>query len=545
MTLSEAERNLTALIGYSPGQPPTSESAPSMSNPLVEQGLRTWVELMGVPTAAAQFDPPYKLATSWNNPAYLARWAAGARQDEAKGKRRARPVSWDGDSPSPEPAPRAPAQPLRTSTPLDETTIAKIVDDVIRPRLENARKDLERSAASAIALAVADQVEKAALSARIREDIIRTTVDAAERAAADYMRRITPHALEVKTSTTTRILPAEARHFMFDEVLMWLSRGRHVYLVGGAGSGKTHMFKQLCVGLGFDLETQFFPIDTALTKYDVKGYKNPTGEYVATLVYRAMKFGGLMCIDEGDMWAAAALGALNSGLANDFAVFGDEVVRVHPDFRCIVAANTYGSGATQKYVGRNPLDAASLDRFIYLDCPYDPDLELQIFGDQPFVRYVHKVRAAIDELKLGHIVSMRAIQRGLDAIDLGFDAPKVCLRALWRNLESDTIKKIVNLAGTFTLTPSFSSSPESREPGRSSAGLWTKYDQFKAHINEKSTVSAVRIWREVTGAELHIAKRIVDDLIDGVDEFDDFDFTKNPGWRQPASEAVKAEAASW
>jgi hypothetical protein len=110
------------------------------------------------------------------------------------------------------------------------------------------------------------------------------------------------------------------------------------------------------VALGYDLETEFFPIDQSLTKYDVKGYKNPVGDYVQTAVYKAVKFGGFMAIDEGDMWAAAALGSLNSILANDYGVFGDELVKVHPKFRCALAANTFGFGATAKFIGRNPLD---------------------------------------------------------------------------------------------------------------------------------------------------------------------------------------------
>jgi ATPase subunit of ABC transporter with duplicated ATPase domains len=139
------------------------------------------------------------------------------------------------------------------------------------------------------------------------------------------LERMIPRRIEVVTKTDTRILPAEPRHEIFEDLLETLLLGEHAYLVGEAGTGKTHLFKQVCVALGYDLETEFFPIDQSLTKYDVKGYKNPVGDYVQTAVYKAVKLGGFMAIDEGDMWAAAALGSLNSILANDYGVFRGRV----------------------------------------------------------------------------------------------------------------------------------------------------------------------------------------------------------------------------
>jgi cobaltochelatase CobS len=126
------------------------------------------------------------------------------------------------------------------------------------------------------------------------------------------------------------------------------------------------------------------------------------------------------------------------------------LVKVHPKFRCALAANTFGFGATAKFIGRNPLDQASLDRFTYIPCHYDENLERLLYGDNPWTTYVHRVRAAVNQLELQHVVSMRAISRGRKFLDNGADPERVCRLALWRNLAPDTVARIENIAGRFT-----------------------------------------------------------------------------------------------
>lgn len=147
------------------------------------------------------------------------------------------------------------------------------------------------------------------------------------------------------------------------------------------------------------------------------------------------------------MWAAAALGFLNAPLANGWCAFPDKTIEVHPDFQCIIAANTFGRGATQQYVGRNPLDEASLDRFAYIIVDYDEDLERLINGNGPWVQYTQRVRAAIMQLKLQHIVSMRASARLRDGIAAGLEPEQALFSSLWRGLTPDTINKIKSIAG--------------------------------------------------------------------------------------------------
>ncbi len=349
---------------------------------------------------------------------------------------------------APTPDPNVPHDAPRNIV-VDERAVRRAAESIILPRLANMSAELLSKVNSRL-----DETAKTTLDT-LRGEIDTLATQAAKAVAETIAYKIIsenlPRRLEIWSGDKLiRELPAEPRHEAFDRILKRLVRGQHVYIVGPAGTGKTHLFKQLAAALGYDLDTEFFPIDQSLTKFDVKGYKGPTGEYVETLVRRAVEFGGFMAIDEGDMWAAAALGALNSILANDYGAFPDGTVKVHPKFRCVLAANTFGHGATMQYQGRNPLDAASLDRFAFVVVGYDETLEKQLYGNGPWVQYVQKVRKAVEQLKLTHIVSMRASQRGLSDLADGDPADEVCFAQLWRNLDPDTVAKIKSIAGVFT-----------------------------------------------------------------------------------------------
>lgn len=371
---------------------------------------------------------------------------------------------WNDDQDAPAPA-STPNAPLQGPTPaLDTKAIARAVDSALAPRLEAAKQELRRQSdqqfrdlrdqntrfKSDLIDATEQQVETKlamALDALALTDRLKGEITSVALAAAqDFVDRMVPKRLEIRLPDGgLRELPAEPRHKVFDEIFQLLAAGEHVYMVGNAGTGKTFLFKQLAAALGRPLT----PLGQALTKYEFSGHIGPTGEYVRTLLRTAVEEGHLLALDEIDMSAAAAIGFLNSLTANRYVAFPDRVVEAHPNFMVIAAANTYGRGATAAFVGRNPLDAASLDRFAYVEVGYDHDLEVQIYGDTPWLRYVHKVRAVIEDQKLKHIVSARAILRGLRCLEANMDPDRVCEVALWRGLEPDTISKIKAQVGTF------------------------------------------------------------------------------------------------
>jgi MoxR-like ATPase len=118
------------------------------------------------------------------------------------------------------------------------------------------------------------------------------------------------------------------------------------------------------------------------------------------------------------------------------------MIKRHPDFICIAAGNTYGTGADRQYVGRNQLDGATLDRFVFLDWDYDEDLELEIAPDRTWTQHVQSVRKAVQKLKVRHIVSMRASIKGGKMLAAGQPLSRIKQTILWKGLSLEEISKI-------------------------------------------------------------------------------------------------------
>lgn len=247
-----------------------------------------------------------------------------------------------------------------------------------------------------------------------------------------------PVVVQLVQDGKTRNFDASMQHKMFPELLAAVGNGMNVMLVGPAGCGKTHMAAEVArtLSLNFDFT------GAVANEFKLSGFRNAEGVYIGTGYRKMYEHGGLFLCDEIDASSANALLYMNSGLANSIQDFPDTAVTRHKDFRFIASANTYGHGADRQYVGRNQLDAATLDRYYVLPIDYDEGLEFKLYGDGEWVRYVHKVRKAVRELQLRHVVSMRAIDMGCTMLAAGVDRTAVERAVLWRNLPQADIDRI-------------------------------------------------------------------------------------------------------
>lgn len=225
----------------------------------------------------------------------------------------------------------------------------------------------------------------------------------------------------------------------FDDMLQDVADGYNIYLVGAAGSGKSHTAEQIADALGLD----FYCQTTIQFAHDVRGYGDAGGNYQETPFFKAFANGGLYFQDEYDRSLPEAAIVLNTALANgyyDFPIIGR--VNAHPDFRFMAAGNTMMKGADEQYTSGQTLDASCTDRFgaIYT-CEYNHEVELNAIakGDTELVSFIEDVREAIKQAGIMHIVSYRATSY---MVNRQSNKVATLQRCTFKSLEVDEIREI-------------------------------------------------------------------------------------------------------
>lgn len=215
---------------------------------------------------------------------------------------------------------------------------------------------------------------------------------------------------------------------------------KNIMLVGEAGSGKT----QLAADVADALNLQFCPMSVGLqtTKSDLLGFINAYGNYVTTPLREAFEKGGVLLLDEFDATHAGVVTIINSLLANGHCSFPDKVVKAHPQFVCIVACNTYGDGGDFNYIGRNRLDAATLDRFITIKVGYDNKLEKKLCNNAIILDKFISMRELCNSKKLNVVLSTRALLNCQDLMQAGYDMKDALQMCIFKGLDKDTVEML-------------------------------------------------------------------------------------------------------
>jgi MoxR-like ATPase len=207
---------------------------------------------------------------------------------------------------------------------------------------------------------------------RARDQVLALAREAAEKACVEFV----PRPVEVTLPAGGKITVTGHTHQVLPELLLALGARCHVLLVGPAGTGKSTLAAQAAEALGLTLQAISLGPTTPMSK--VFGYFDAHGNYHGTPFRRAFEHGGVMLLDELDNGHPGLLAELNQALALGVCAFADGMVAAHPDFRLVATGNTYGTGGDRHYVGRQALDAATLDRFVTIDVPVDEQLEERI-----------------------------------------------------------------------------------------------------------------------------------------------------------------------
>lgn len=315
------------------------------------------------------------------------------------------------------------------------TTLKALGDEVTKHAVDNLKPELTEVVAK-----LADESFEA-LDAKLQREVNKTATEL--KLLAETVRPI-----EVKTPGKTKVLKG-IRHNQFENLLTIVGTGQAVLLVGPAGTGKSHAAEVVADALS--LSFHMISVGSQTSKSDLIGYQTATGGYVRTQFREAYENGGLFLLDEADAGNSNVLILLNAALSNGHMAFPDKMVKAHPNFRMIAAANTYGNGASRQYVGRNQLDAATLDRFCTLEWNIDDKVEELLAGDhidgKKWLLVVRAVRKRVlDELDLRVVISPRATQRGALLLAAGMKFDDVMKIALTGNIPASSRGDIENLA---------------------------------------------------------------------------------------------------
>jgi MoxR-like ATPase len=143
--------------------------------------------------------------------------------------------------------------------------------------------------------------------------------------------------------------------------------------------------------------------------------KGGSFEHVTSPFMDRYETGGVMLLDEIDAGDPNLFTYINKAIANTSYTVAQRwlkpVVKKHSDFVLVAAANTYGHGADSMYVGRNQLDAATLDRFkvglINLD--YSTAVE-ESLAPKGLLEWAWAIRGKIKVNKLRRVMSTRVIK---------------------------------------------------------------------------------------------------------------------------------------
>ena len=261
-----------------------------------------------------------------------------------------------------------------------------------------------------------------------------------------------------KPNVAAPVQNKKRHHYLLPLLKKAMAARCHTWLVGPAGSGKSTVAADAAAEL--KLRYAALSVCSQTTKTDFLGYLDAHGVYRSTSFREIYEHGGIFCLDEVDNGNANVLAVLNSSLSGDETLFPDKVVKRHKDFVVVSCANTFGLGSSISYVGRTQIDAATLDRFFFVEMPYDDGLEAHVAGFpnvsspkwnegagkvptvESWLATVQKVRDLVAELGVKTIISPRATYNGIALIKQGVPQQFLEKGLLYKSLSAETVAKI-------------------------------------------------------------------------------------------------------
>ena len=215
-------------------------------------------------------------------------------------------------------------------------------------------------------------------------------------------------------------------HEKLPKLLSFLQLFSQAMIVGPTGSGKSTLAKQAADALSLPYAS--FSCNQEASKSELTGFANISG-YVESNFLKFYENGGVFLIDEYDAMSPSIAVVLNAAFDRSGQIAvpnrSDKPVAVkHPEFYCILAGNTWGSGSLE-YQGREMQDMAFLDRFklCRLEINYDQTVEAHIA--QHHYNWFMKIRNWINSHVETEKFSTRSIYDASMLLNNGFTKREV------------------------------------------------------------------------------------------------------------------------
>lgn len=256
--------------------------------------------------------------------------------------------------------------------------------------------------------------------------------------------------IEVEVKGLPKVTMKEVPNAAFEDVLRLCANRMHVLLVGPAGSGKTYIAETISKVL--KLRFAHISCSAGMSEGHLLGRLLPTGkngafEYTVSEFVRCYENGGVFLFDEIDAADPNTMLIINSALANGYLSVPNRhknpVAKMHKDFVCIAAANTFGRGSDRLYVGRNQLDESTLDRFRIgqVEVGYDENVEASLCPDAGLRSKLKAVREKVMLHGMRRVVSTRFMKNAYVMKMNGMTDDKI-LNALTLGWSKDELAKV-------------------------------------------------------------------------------------------------------
>jgi hypothetical protein len=154
----------------------------------------------------------------------------------------------------------------------------------------------------------------------------------------------------------------EKPHTLFGYCLTLVEARQPVMAIGPAGTGKSHLAKQIADYL--EMSYAEAPMTPGATRGDLLGRHTIAG-FISAEFVNIYSGGGVFNFEEIDAADPGMLIVLNNALSSDalYNPVNGEQYEKHESFSPFATANTFGLGANRQYTGREKLDAATIDRW--------------------------------------------------------------------------------------------------------------------------------------------------------------------------------------